>query len=77
MLRKVSAISCYYPKSLLRRPLVVSTAEELIHGKYQNVIAEIDAIDPQKFVVVMCSEKFIMIYWNNVENIQMDVAISY
>lgn len=78
MLRKVRRpLVVITPKSLLRRPLVVSTMEELIHGKYQNVIAEIDAIDPQKVRrVVMCSGK---VYYDLLEqrreNNQMDVAI--
>jgi 2-oxoglutarate dehydrogenase E1 component len=46
------------PKSLLRHPLATSTLEELAAGEFQNVIGEIDAIDPAQVTrVVMCSGK--------------------
>jgi 2-oxoglutarate dehydrogenase E1 component len=46
------------PKSLLRHPLATSTLEELAAGEFQNVIGEIDALDPaQVNRVVMCSGK--------------------
>jgi 2-oxoglutarate dehydrogenase E1 component len=46
------------PKSLLRHPLATSTLEELAVGEFQNVIGEIDALDPaQVNRVVMCSGK--------------------
>lgn len=46
------------PKSLLRHPLAVSSLEELACGVFQNVISEIDDIDPSKVErVVMCSGK--------------------
>ncbi len=46
------------PKSLLRHPLATSTLEELASGEFQNVIGEIDAIDPTQVTrVVMCSGK--------------------
>ena len=65
------------PKSLLRHPLAVSSMEELINGEFQNVIGEIDAIDPKKVKrVVMCAGK---VYYDLLEqrraNNQEDVAI--
>ncbi|TKB54492.1 2-oxoglutarate dehydrogenase E1 component [Ferrimonas aestuarii] len=46
------------PKSLLRHPLAVSSLEELAEGTFQNVIAEIDELDPTKVDrVVFCSGK--------------------
>lgn len=47
------------PKSMLRAPLAVSTIEELAKGKFQPVIAEIDAEIKSNNVkrVVMCSGK--------------------
>ncbi|WP_298439273.1 2-oxoglutarate dehydrogenase E1 component [uncultured Ferrimonas sp.] len=46
------------PKSLLRHPMAVSSLEELANGTFQNVIAEIDALDPAKVDrVVFCSGK--------------------
>ncbi|SHI14558.1 2-oxoglutarate dehydrogenase E1 component [Ferrimonas marina] len=46
------------PKSLLRHPLAVSDLEELAHGTYQNVIGEVDELDPKGVNrVVFCSGK--------------------
>ncbi|QUN07070.1 2-oxoglutarate dehydrogenase E1 component [Shewanella yunxiaonensis] len=46
------------PKSLLRHPLAVSSLEELAEGTFQNVIAEVDSLDPTKVDrVVFCSGK--------------------
>ena len=46
------------PKSLLRHPLAVNSIEDLTERGFQNVIDEIDAIDPQKVTrLVMCSGK--------------------
>jgi len=43
---------------LLRHPLATSTLEELAAGEFQNVIGEIDALDPAGVNrVVMCSGK--------------------
>lgn len=45
MIRKVRRpLVVISPKSLLRHPLAVSTMEELIDGKFQNVIPEVDAL---------------------------------
>ena len=65
------------PKSLLRHPLAVSSLEELSTGVFQNIIGEIDEIDPKKVTrVVMCSGK---VYYDLLEkrreNKQTDVAI--
>ncbi|MDP8177115.1 2-oxoglutarate dehydrogenase E1 component [Pasteurella skyensis] len=65
------------PKSLLRHPLAVSTQEELVNGTFQNVIDEIDDIDPKNVKrVVFCSGK---VYYDLLEqrrkNQQNDVAI--
>lgn len=65
------------PKSLLRHPLATSTIEELAEGQFQNVIGEIDDIDPKGVKrVVMCSGK---VYYDLLEqrrkNEQTDVAI--
>ncbi|MGC7589815.1 2-oxoglutarate dehydrogenase E1 component [Bisgaard Taxon 46] len=65
------------PKSLLRHPLAVSSMDELINGKFQNVIPEVDALDPKQVRrVVMCSGK---VYYDLLEkrrkNNQTDVAI--
>ncbi|WP_373817901.1 2-oxoglutarate dehydrogenase E1 component [Glaesserella sp.] len=65
------------PKSLLRHPLAVSTLDELINGEFQNVIGEIDNLDPAKIKrVVMCSGK---VYYDLLEqrraDNQTDVAI--
>lgn len=74
MRRPLVAIS---PKSLLRHPLAVSTLDELVNGEFQNVIGEIDALDPQQVKrVVLCSGK---VYYDLLEkrreNNQTDVAI--
>ena len=46
------------PKSLLRHPLAVNTMADLTERGFQNVIDEIDALDPQKVTrLVMCSGK--------------------
>ncbi len=46
------------PKSLLRHKLSVSSAQELAQGSFQNVMDEIDGLDPQKVErVVLCSGK--------------------
>ncbi|NBI40061.1 2-oxoglutarate dehydrogenase E1 component [[Haemophilus] felis] len=78
MVRKVRRpLIVITPKSLLRHPLAVSSIDELVDGKYQNVIAEIDNLDPtQVRRVVMCSGK---VYYDLLEqrrkNNQTDVAI--
>ncbi|MDH2923996.1 2-oxoglutarate dehydrogenase E1 component [Nicoletella semolina] len=74
MRRPLIAIS---PKSLLRHPLAVSTLDELINGSFQNVIGEIDALDPTQVKrVVLCSGK---VYYDLLEarrqREQTDVAI--
>ncbi|MEM6709369.1 MAG: 2-oxoglutarate dehydrogenase E1 component, partial [Pseudomonadota bacterium] len=46
------------PKSLLRHKLAVSTLEELSDGGFQNVLGEIDEIDPAEVSrLVLCSGK--------------------
>ena len=46
------------PKSLLRHPLAVSDADELINGEFQNVIPEVEEQDISKVNrVVLCSGK--------------------
>lgn len=46
------------PKSLLRHPLATSTLEELASGQFQNVIGEVDALNPAEVSrVVFCSGK--------------------
>ncbi|TVQ71862.1 MAG: 2-oxoglutarate dehydrogenase E1 component [Chromatiaceae bacterium] len=46
------------PKSLLRHKLAVSSLEDLTEGRFQNVIGEIDDLDPQGITrVVMCAGK--------------------
>lgn len=46
------------PKSLLRHKLAVSTIDELTQGQFQNVIPEIDSIDPKKVTrVILCCGK--------------------
>jgi 2-oxoglutarate dehydrogenase E1 component len=46
------------PKSLLRSPLVMSSANDLIHGRWQPVIDDAD-VDPEQVTrLVMCSGKF-------------------
>ncbi|OOF68336.1 2-oxoglutarate dehydrogenase E1 component [Rodentibacter caecimuris] len=74
MRRPLIAIS---PKSLLRHPLAVSSLEELVNGKFQNVIGEIDDLEPKNVKrVVLCSGK---VYYDLLEqrraNKQTDVAI--
>lgn len=65
------------PKSLLRHPLAVSSMDELINGEFQNVIGEVDPLDPKKVKrVVLCAGK---VYYDLLEqrraNAQQDVAI--
>ncbi|MDN4503274.1 2-oxoglutarate dehydrogenase E1 component [Alteromonadaceae bacterium BrNp21-10] len=65
------------PKSLLRHPLAVSNMEELAAGVFQNVIGEVDEINPAKVKrVVMCSGK---VYYDLLEQRrkaeQSDIAI--
>jgi 2-oxoglutarate dehydrogenase E1 component len=46
------------PKSLLRHPMAVNALEDLTERGFQNVIDEVDAVDPQKVTrLVMCSGK--------------------
>lgn len=46
------------PKSLLRHKLAVSTVEDLTNGSFQNVIPEIDPIDPKKVTkIIICCGK--------------------
>ncbi|WP_115718872.1 2-oxoglutarate dehydrogenase E1 component [Gallaecimonas mangrovi] len=46
------------PKSLLRHPLAVSSLDELATEGFQNVIGEVDALDPKKVKkVVFCAGK--------------------
>ncbi len=46
------------PKSLLRHPQAVSSLDDLANGEFQNVIPEVDSLDPKKVErVVMCSGK--------------------
>jgi 2-oxoglutarate dehydrogenase E1 component len=46
------------PKSLLRHKLSVSPLEDLTRGTFQNVIGEVDSVDPQKITrVVFCAGK--------------------
>ncbi|SDJ12391.1 2-oxoglutarate dehydrogenase E1 component [Ferrimonas sediminum] len=46
------------PKSLLRHPLAVSSLEELANGTFQNVIGEMEELDPSQVNrVVFCSGK--------------------
>ncbi|TDQ57181.1 2-oxoglutarate dehydrogenase E1 component [Mesocricetibacter intestinalis] len=65
------------PKSLLRHPLAVSSAEELINGKFRNVIGEIDPIDPKgvKRVVFCAGKVYYDLLERRRENQQADVAI--
>ena len=65
------------PKSLLRHPLAVSGINELVNGKFQNVIGEIDDLDPKMVKrIVLCAGK---VYYDLLEqrrkNNQNDVAI--
>ncbi|PJG86308.1 2-oxoglutarate dehydrogenase E1 component [Conservatibacter flavescens] len=74
MRRPLVAIS---PKSLLRHPLAVSSLEELTEGEFQNVIGEIDNLDPKQVKrVILCSGK---VYYDLLEqrraNNQQDIAI--
>lgn len=46
------------PKSLLRRKLSGSPVEDLINGKFQTVLGEIDELDPQQITrLLFCSGK--------------------
>ncbi|WP_386690042.1 2-oxoglutarate dehydrogenase E1 component [Lonepinella sp. MS14437] len=78
MLRKVRRpLIVISPKSLLRNPLAVSAMEELTDGTFQNVIGEIDELDPTQVKrVVFCSGK---VYYDLLErrrkNNQTNVAI--
>lgn len=46
------------PKSLLRHPLSVSTIADLTQGRFQTVIPETDALDPDKVTrIVFCAGK--------------------
>ena len=65
------------PKSLLRHKLSVSEVNELIEGKFQVVIGEIDPIDPKEVKrIVICSGK---VYFDLLEERRLqdikDVAI--
>ncbi|QUM85324.1 MULTISPECIES: 2-oxoglutarate dehydrogenase E1 component [unclassified Moritella] len=65
------------PKSLLRHPLAISELSELAEGTFQNIIGEIDEVDPTQVKrVVMCSGK---VYFDLLETRrktgQTDVAI--
>ncbi|MDE0713781.1 MAG: 2-oxoglutarate dehydrogenase E1 component, partial [Gammaproteobacteria bacterium] len=65
------------PKSLLRHKLSVSSVEELVNGRFQPVIDEIDDLDPGGVKrVVLCSGK---VYYDILEERRLkgitDVAI--
>ena len=46
------------PKSLLRHPLATSMLDELVDGKFETVLPEIDALDNSKVVrLVLCGGK--------------------
>lgn len=46
------------PKSLLRHKLAVSPLDDLLHGKFYNVIPEVDSLDEKKVSrVILCSGK--------------------
>ena len=46
------------PKSLLRHPLATSSLDSLTHGRFENVIDEIDPVDADKVTqIVLCSGK--------------------
>jgi len=65
------------PKSLLRHKLSVSSVNDLIEGKFQTVIGEVDAIQPADVKrVVICSGK---VYYDLLEERRLrhieDVAI--
>ncbi len=46
------------PKSLLRHPLAVSSLDELADGRFENVLAELDQLDPKAVKrVVFCAGK--------------------
>jgi 2-oxoglutarate dehydrogenase E1 component len=46
------------PKSLLRHPLATSSLETLTHGRFENIIDEVDAIEPEAVEqVVLCTGK--------------------
>ena len=58
------------PKSLLRHKLSVSSLEDLTHGGFQNVIDEIDDVQPAKVTrVVFCSGK---VYFDLLESRRSD-----
>jgi len=65
------------PKSLLRHPLCTSTLEELASGTFQNVIGEIDDLDPKQVKrIVFCSGKvYYELLQQRRESNQTDVAI--
>ena len=53
------------PKSLLRHKLATSTLEELVDGRWQHVIGEIDEIDPDETKrLILCSGK---VFYNLLE----------
>ena len=65
------------PKSLLRHKLSVSSVEELVNGRFQPVIDEIDDLDPEGVErVVLCSGK---VYYDILEERRLkgitDVAV--
>lgn len=59
MLRKTRRpLIVFTPKSLLRHPLAVSPMADFLNGRYQNVIGEVDQLDPANVErVVLCSGK--------------------
>jgi 2-oxoglutarate dehydrogenase E1 component len=65
------------PKSLLRHKEAVSTLEELADGHFQNVIGEVETIDPKKVRrVILCSGKvYYELAAHRRENAIADVAI--
>ncbi|MFT5721633.1 MAG: 2-oxoglutarate dehydrogenase E1 component [Motiliproteus sp.] len=65
------------PKSLLRHKQAVSTLEELTHGSFHNVLAEVDDLEAAKVKrVVLCSGKVYYDLYNKREAVgRDDVAI--
>lgn len=65
------------PKSLLRHKLAVSSMDDLINGKFHNVIPEIDALDVDKInrVVLCCGKVYYDLLQKRRDEALQNVAI--
>ncbi|MDW8466515.1 MAG: multifunctional oxoglutarate decarboxylase/oxoglutarate dehydrogenase thiamine pyrophosphate-binding subunit/dihydrolipoyllysine-residue succinyltransferase subunit [Chloroherpetonaceae bacterium] len=63
------------PKSLLRHPLVISKASELLEGKFRNVLDEIDPIEAPRRLIFCTGKIYYELLQERRRREQRDIAI--